>query len=89
MGVVTAVNGSFETKGLCCLEYDPYLFINEVIIESADPPSQFGAKGDSGAPVVSLSREPLGLYWGRSFDGAIYVACPIPAVLQALGVQIY
>lgn len=64
-------------------------FINQVRVEPSNgPPIVCG--GDSGSPVVSATKEPLGLvFFGDGQGGTFLIMNPIPSVLQALGVQIF
>jgi hypothetical protein len=64
-------------------------FVNQIVIESAGPPDNFGGPGDSGSLIVTQEPCPqaVALLFAGSSDGTETIANPISAVLSGLNVS--
>ena len=65
-------------------------FANQIVINSAGPPNNFGGPGDSGSLIVTQDMCPqaVGLLFAGSLDQTQTIANPIAAVLSGLSVSI-
>lgn len=59
----------------------------QLLLRSLNPMSPFSAEGDSGAMVINLTGEAVGLLWGTNTRGD-GIACPMAPVLNSLNIEL-
>jgi hypothetical protein len=82
-GTVEAVNASIRFFDYGCGLVN---LTNQILVSRVD---SFAASGDSGAPVVTLANEPVGMVVGRNPSGTDVLVESIGAALDALSVDLF